>query len=674
VSEPDPEGAWLLKGAPRGGKLLRPVRFESSTVPGFALRPATPPELRRWFETLGAGLRDGDTLLLYVTDHGQRAPRDVMETRIVLWGDKASVSVRELRGLLRTLPRGVRVVTLMSQCFSGGFAWLGHRDGERVPEPNVCGYFSSRYDLEAYGCYSALSGHDDVGHSFAFMRALEASGSFDDAHRAALVTDGTPDVPLRTSDLWLQELLYDQAAFSHVNVFSLIDTLLAEAWKNRAAWEPELRQLDRIGQAYGFASPRSVHEMQVMAGQLARVLSQVKTHAQAWSAAAADATEANLDDFVAATPAWAPWLDKTRPRAMTTPERRARVAELLPQLSAFTARGDGAGTLRTFSDQAETAHELMLRTKVRVAALLRMSALLSSIAGRVYLSALAEPPLLDAYRSMRACEGLTLPDLGDPGAAALTDEALTAMRPIVEDLRVLDTLAPAWTGFKPGPLGTGQATAQSLPRGAALVRNVTAGSPAAAAGMRVGDVMLGPPGKPFTHQQDLGLWSMLLKPETPALMAVRRRGQTFTATITPSARVTAWPTLAAPRLGLAAPEVAGVLYRGEQRPQGRRILFFWSTWCKPCKAALPELLALAKREDTPIIAITDEGRAQLDPFFAHWKAPFPAIVISDEPRRSMAEYGVSGTPTFVLIDDAGLVRNYKVGYTHAEGLSLSSGR
>ncbi|HEU4404111.1 MAG TPA: hypothetical protein VFS43_02285 [Polyangiaceae bacterium] len=216
VREPDPEGAWLLKSAPRGGKLLGAIRFESSTVPGFALRPATPPELRRWFETVGAGLRDGDTLLLYVTDHGVRAPRNVMETRIVLWGDNASVSVRELRELLRTLPRGVRVVTLMSQCFSGGFAWLGHRDGERIPDPNVCGYFSSRYDLEAYGCYTALSGHDDVGHSFAFLRALERGGRFDDAHRAALVTDGTPDVPLRTSDLWLQELLYDQAAFAHV--------------------------------------------------------------------------------------------------------------------------------------------------------------------------------------------------------------------------------------------------------------------------------------------------------------------------------------------------------------------------------------------------------------------------------------------------------------------------
>jgi thiol-disulfide isomerase/thioredoxin len=570
----------------------------------------------------------------------------------------------------------VRVVSLMSQCFSGGFAWLGHRDGERIPDPNMCGYFSSRYDLEAYGCYAALSGHDDVGHSFAFLRALERAGRFDDAHRAALVTDGTPDVPLRTSDLWLQELLSDQAAAARVSVFSLIDALLAEAWKNGAAWEPEIRLLDRIGQTYGFASPRSVREMQLMARQLSRVLSQVQANAGAWSAAAAGATEANLEDFLAASPAWAPWLEQTRPRALTAPERRALLAGLLPQLGAFTARGDGASTLRTFSERAQEGHELALRTKVRIAALLRMGALLSSIAGRVYLGAYADPPLLDAYRAMRSCEGLALAGLGAPGAAAPDDEAAPPpIRPLEEDLRALDAMVPAWTGLKPDPLGAEQAARLSLRRGAALVKNVTAGSPAAAAGINPRDVMLGPPGEPFTHPQDFALWSMLLKPEAPERMVIRRGRETFTATISARARPTVWHSLSTrPRFGLVAPPVAGALYRGEARPQGRRILFFWATWCKPCKAAIPELLALAQREDIPVVAITDEGRAQLDPFFAHWRGPFPANVVSDEQRRSMADYGVSGTPTFVLIDDEGLIRGYKVGYTPGEGLRLSTGR
>jgi hypothetical protein len=48
----------------------------------------------------------------------------------------------------------------------------------------VCGYFSSRYDTKAHGCYAELSGSNEVGHSFAFLRALARTGSFDGAHRA----------------------------------------------------------------------------------------------------------------------------------------------------------------------------------------------------------------------------------------------------------------------------------------------------------------------------------------------------------------------------------------------------------------------------------------------------------------------------------------------------------
>jgi hypothetical protein len=83
------------------------------------------------------------------------------------------------------------------------------------------------------------------------------------------------------------------------------------------------------------------------------------------------------------------------------------------------------------------------------------------------------------------------------------------------------------------------------------------------------------------------------------------------------------------------------------------------------------LLNFARQEGAPVVAITDENRATLDRFFARWKDAFPEIVISDELRRSFVDYGVSGTPTFVLIDEAGLIRGYRVGYSGAEGLGLS---
>src|SRR6185503_8573277 len=93
------------------------------------------------------------------------------------------------------------------------------------------------------------------------------------------------------------------------------------------------------------------------------------------------------------------------------------------------------------------------------------------------------------------------------------------------------------------------------------------------------------------------------------------------------------------------------------------LLFFWATWCGPCKAALPEVRALERERNIPVLAITDEPAATLDVFFAAFDQPFPARVAVDELRRSFLAYGVSGTPTFVLVDGEGIVRSYSVGYT-----------
>jgi len=124
VREPEPEGTWLLEGTAVGELLHHTTTFENSILAGYNLRPATRAELRRTFVELKTRLQPGDTLLVFVTDHGTANPRDALDNRISLWGAHESLSVRDLRALLARLPAQVRVVTLMSQCFSGGFAYL----------------------------------------------------------------------------------------------------------------------------------------------------------------------------------------------------------------------------------------------------------------------------------------------------------------------------------------------------------------------------------------------------------------------------------------------------------------------------------------------------------------------------------------------------------------------
>src|SRR5204863_50369 len=149
---------------------------------------------------------------LYVTDHGQKNAEDSLNNSITLWGPKESLSVSELRELLRILRPGVRVVMLMSQCYSGAFAHLVAVEPDAPPTGNLCGYFSSTADRPAYGCYPENRGKENVGHSFHFIQALAIARRFPDAHLQVLVSDATPDVPLRTSDVYLEDLLRRKAA------------------------------------------------------------------------------------------------------------------------------------------------------------------------------------------------------------------------------------------------------------------------------------------------------------------------------------------------------------------------------------------------------------------------------------------------------------------------------
>jgi thiol-disulfide isomerase/thioredoxin len=102
------------------------------------------------------------------------------------------------------------------------------------------------------------------------------------------------------------------------------------------------------------------------------------------------------------------------------------------------------------------------------------------------------------------------------------------------------------------------------------------------------------------------------------------------------------------------------------------LLYFWATWCGPCKAAIPELVAFERERSVPVIAITDEPAETLDAFFQKFDKPFPSRVATDVGRKAFLAYGVSGTPTFVLVDAGGIVSSYSVGYSPAKGLGVQS--
>ncbi len=668
---------WLLQSTRVGQRLDTPIELVSSAIPGVTLVPATKTSVGKWFDAEGRRLRAGDVLLLYVTDHGTRQSNDPLDNRITLWGKDASLSVRELGAALGALDPGVRVVTLMSQCFSGGFgtlAWSAQRDGE--PAGNVCGYFSSTADRPAYGCFAENRGKDAVGHSYHFTQALAESGRMPLAHAAVLTTDRSPDVPLRTSDLYLEDLIEKAAKAEGTTTPAFADGLLKTALRDPRAWEPEIRLLDRIAHAFGSYGPRSLGDLAEQAAKLPEIGNQLDTFQKAWDTALADAEAANLDRFIDARPAWQARLGDPVLVALDQPSKSHVRGELLAALGPFT-RADAAVTARLESlrQRGESTEELSYRMEVRLGALLRMRSVLLDIAGKSWLAAHGTPAQQRAYAALLACEDLALPKAAKAAGDHVAEDA--PYPSLDKDLELAHRILPGWMGVSFQPLTPEQRQKKSLPDGASLVTAVFPDSPAKTAGFTIGDIVLGPPGQPFTARNQLRAFTMLSAIDTPAPLDVLRGEARVTLTLTPKPFPMKWPELPGPAaIGALAPAVDVTPYRGAVKANlakgSAHLLYFWATWCGPCKAAVPEVLAFEKERKIPVIAITDEPSEQLDTFFKAHPIPFPKAIAVDELRKSFAAHGVNGTPTFVLVDDKGMVRGYQTGYLATKGLDLPS--
>ncbi len=690
--------AALLDGTRVEGRFGHPIEYVSTRIEGVRLLPAKKAALQRWFATRGRSLRAGDTLLLHVTDHGTRGKKDPDETRILLWGEHEWITARELDSLLARVPAGVRVVSLMSQCFSGGFARLGRTAPKGVaglPTGRSCGYFSSTADRRAYGCYPENRGKANVGHSVRFIEALERTGDFPLSQEIALLSDRTPDVPLRSSDVQLEQLLEAAAAARGQTLREYADAMLEEAWRDRAAWEPEIRSIDRIGRAFGMASPRSVAEVDERIDELPQLAGPLATWARAWSESRDDLSEANLGRFMEKHPEWSTRLasPQATPKPAPTPAtptpaptpadpanaesdsvRHGR--ELLAELVPFTRSDEVTDArLRVLRERARLAHEASYRMEVREAALRRMRAGLIGIAGRVHLARHASPVARTAFARLFSCEAFALPLAGATGAIPPL-ESEPALPPYAEDVRVAHEVAPAWMGISfHAPSDAQRSLVPESAPGAIAVREVYPDSPAQQAGLEVGDVILGPSGSPFREPRQVREWTMLRPVGSPVVLDVLHEGAVVQRTLVPGPHPGKFPELPGPpEPGSPAPPLDLASYRGSvpaSLADGKtRLLFFWATWCMPCKESLPEVMAFARERGTEVLAVTDEESTALDAFFAASAVEFPPVVLRDVRRRTHRTWGVSGTPTFVLVDGAGKVVSVSSGYTPAKGLGV----
>jgi len=200
-------------------------------------------------EEILPAVRDGGTLFLFVGDHGSRTRGKPPESTIDLWAvdpdpsgqwgwkyaEGERLTVGELRKILvEGLGRG-RLVFVMTQCFSGGFHFLGIprepvanpawfagkvpkwvRPASAAPLPLAAGYTATDHYSIAAGCdpdpdpdnwegYERYLPENLLGVDlFTLAPRGTRRPSFYAAHVEATLADGTVDKPHSTSERYLE--------------------------------------------------------------------------------------------------------------------------------------------------------------------------------------------------------------------------------------------------------------------------------------------------------------------------------------------------------------------------------------------------------------------------------------------------------------------------------------
>ena len=137
----------------------------------------------------------------------------------------------------------------------------------------------------------------------------------------------------------------------------------------------------------------------------------------------------------------------------------------------------------------------------------------------------------------------------------------------------------------------------------------------------------------------------------------------WTAGIFPSAQAQAFFEEDA-LVGQSAPDFALKVFNGGKvnmtkfRENKSAIIFFWATWCPHCRQALRQLnQKLAEMENKGIkVMLLDVGEEEKDVKRYVEKNKIDLTIFLDRESSLSESYGIIGVPTFVFVDEKGMVR------------------
>jgi thiol-disulfide isomerase/thioredoxin len=87
------------------------------------------------------------------------------------------------------------------------------------------------------------------------------------------------------------------------------------------------------------------------------------------------------------------------------------------------------------------------------------------------------------------------------------------------------------------------------------------------------------------------------------------------------------------------------------------LLNFWATWCGPCRAEVPDLVALQGKYKDRLqilgLVVDDDDKEAIQKFIAEFGINYPTAIVTDEIRLQYG--GIPALPTSFLIDEQGRV-------------------
>jgi peroxiredoxin len=127
----------------------------------------------------------------------------------------------------------------------------------------------------------------------------------------------------------------------------------------------------------------------------------------------------------------------------------------------------------------------------------------------------------------------------------------------------------------------------------------------------------------------------------------------------------------APAIGLASLNGAG---KAELKKGKVAIVFFWATWCEPCKREIPEMQALFNKyaaKGLLVVGISvDEDSKGIAKFAKKFGAKFP--IVWDKKKTAAKQWNPEAMPMTYVVDGLGTIRHEHRGYRQGDETSLEA--